>query len=200
MRRPVAVLIAVALVVIAVVVRNRMDSGGGSSAGGKLRLVCTRELESVCNQLGSDVKIDIEDPGTTEATLEKAKENPDFDGWLTPGPWPQIVEDARKSAGAQSLLAVGAPLGATRIGLAVWPDRLTVMKQFCKGEPTWKCIGDLAGTGDWAKAGGPPEWGLIKIGFPDPPTDATGLAALGAATGGYFGKSDLSSTDLDDPG
>src|SRR5438477_837899 len=146
MRRPVAVLIAVALVVIAVVVRNRMDSGGGSSAGGKLRLVCARELESVCNQLGSDVKIDIEDPGTTEATLEKAKENPDFDGWLTPGPWPQIVEDARKSAGAQPLLAIGPSLGGTQIGLAAWPERLAVLVNSCPNHAlSWKCFGDAVG-------------------------------------------------------
>src|SRR5207248_7140003 len=55
------------------------------------------------------------------------------------------------------------------------------------------------GKGTWTAIGGPVAWGSIAIGFPDPPNDATGLAALGAATAGYFGKSDLSSTDLDDP-
>jgi hypothetical protein len=200
-RRPVAVLIAVALVAIAVVVRNRMDSGGSGSAGGKLRLVCTRELESLCDQLGSDVKVDIEDPGTTEAALEKATGDLGLDGWLTPGPWPQIVEGARSIAGAQPLLAMGAPLGATRVDLAVWPDRLAVLLNSCVNhELSWKCFGDAVGKGNWTALGGPQAWGPISIGFPDPPNDATGLAALGAATAGFFGKSDLSSTDLDNPG
>lgn len=202
MRRPVAVLIAVGLIVVAIVVRNRIDSGGSGngSAGGKLKLVCTPELQSVCEKLGSDVDVTIEDPGHTEGSLEKATGDPGVDGWLTPGPWPQIVEAARKSAGAESLLATGAPLGRTRVDLAVWPDRLAVLRQFCKGDVTWKCFGDAVGKGTWTAIGGPPAWGPISIGLPDPPNDATGLAALGAATVGYFNKTDLSSTDLSDSG
>ena len=104
-------------------------------------------------------------------------------------------------AGAQPLLAPAAPLGATRVGLAVWPDRLAVLVNSCPNHAlSWRCFGDAVGKGGWAALGGPAEWGPISIGFPDPPNDATGLAALGAATAGYFGKSDLSSTDLDDPG
>jgi hypothetical protein len=198
----IAVAVAIALIAIALVIRNGMDNGGtNASGGGKPRLVCAPELESVCDGLGSDVDLTIEDPGKTADKLEKAGNAVDIDGWLTPGPWPQIVEDARKSAGAPPLLALGSALGRTRVGLAVWPDRLAVLLGQCPNrQMAWKCFGDAVGKGTWTAIGGPPAWGPISIGFPDPPNDATGLAALGAATAGYFNKSDLSSTDLDDPG
>ena len=155
----------------------------------------------MCSQLGSDIQVDIKDPGSTEATLEKATGDPGFDGWFTPGPWPQIVEEARKSAGVQPLLASGSALGRTRVGLAVWPDRLAVLLGACPSrQMAWKCFGDAVSKGTWTALGGPATWGPIAIGFPDPPNNATGLAALGAATAGYFGRTDLSSTDLDDPG
>jgi hypothetical protein len=201
--RLVAALVAVGLIAVALVVRHGIDSGGGggSNASGKLRLVCTPELEAVCNKLGSDVDVTIQDPGSTQNTLEKATSSPDFDGWLTPGPWAQIVEAARKSQGAQPLLASGSALGRTRVGLAVWPDRLAVLVASCPNRQiSWKCLGEAAGKGTWTALGGPSAWGPIAVGFPDPPNDATGLSALGAASVGYFGKTDLSSADLDDPG
>ena len=201
-RRLVALLVAVGLVVVAVVIRNGIDNGGGgASAGGKLHLVCTPELESVCKGLGSDVDVTVQDPGPLADKLEKATGDPGIDGWLTPGPWAEMVEAARKGAGAEKLLAIGSALGRTRVGLAVWPDRLAVMLAACPNRQIgWKCFGDAVGKGTWTALGGPAAWGQISIGFPDPPNDATGLAALGAATVGYFGKTDLSSTDLDDPG
>jgi hypothetical protein len=197
-RRLIAVIVAVALVVIALVIRNGSDDGG-DGASGKLKLVCAPELESACNALGSDVDVTVQTPGTLADKLEKASGDPGIDGWLTPGPWPEMVEAARKGAGVQPLFAVEHPPARTRIGLAVWPDRLSVLNGACTVF-TWKCFGDVVGKGTWTTVGGPAAWGQIKIGFPDPPNDATGLAALGAATVGYFGTTNFSSTDLDDPG
>src|SRR3954454_17003945 len=101
MNRLVALLIALGLAGVAIVVRNSMASGGSESAGRKLKISCETKLESVCRQLGSDVQVTVQDPGSTEATLEKATSKPDIDGWLTPGEWPQIGETARKRAGTQ---------------------------------------------------------------------------------------------------
>jgi hypothetical protein len=196
-RRLVALGVAIALVVIALVVRNGIDNRS-SGASGKLRLVCAPELEAVCNKLGSDVDVKTEDPGTTADALVKAGDA-SFDGWLTPGPWPQIVEATRN--GLPPILKVSAPLARSRIGLAVWGDRLGVLLTFCPNKQlTWRCLGDAAARGQWSALGGPTTWGQVKFGFPDASTDATGLAALGTATVGYFGKADVSSTDLDDGG
>jgi hypothetical protein len=202
--RLVAALIAIGLIVVALVVRNGIDNGGGNSAGGKPRLVCAPELVSVCNKL-SDVDVTIEDPGTTADKLEKADNDLGIDGWLAPGPWSEMVVEARTRNQKTPGLTVGQALGRSQIGLAVWPDRLAALAHACPpATPAipWKCIGEVAGKGDWKSVGGPTEWGTIKIGIPDPVSSATGLAALGAATVGYFGKdpATLSSTDLDDPG
>ena len=191
-----------ALIAIALVIRNRMDSGGSTSSSGKPRLVCAPELESVCNKFRSDVDLTIEDPGKTASDLENAGDSLGIDGWLVPGPWAEMVVEARARNQKAPLLTPRPALARSQVGMAVWPDRLNAMTQFCKGAPSWKCIGDIAGKGDWAKAGGSADWGQIKIGIPDPTKSATGLAALGAATVGYFGRdpATLSSTDLDDPG
>lgn len=192
-RRLVALLVAVGLVVIALVIRNGIDNGGGNSAGEKLKLVCTPELQSVCAGLGSDVQATVEEPGVTADRLKTA-DTAGIDGWLTPGPWPQIVAGEREAAGLAPVLKVGPALGRSRIGLAVWPDRLIVLNRACPGLP-WRCIGDVAAKGTWAAVGGNQQWGLVKIGFPDASTNATGLAALGAGTTGYFGSAPINIGD-----
>src|SRR4051812_13301853 len=205
-RRVLAAVVAVALIVIAVVIRNGMDNGsdGGSAGGGGTpRLVCTPELERVCAALGPDVDLKIEEPGVTATKLEQATTDTGIDGWLAPGRWGEMVVAARKAASKDPLLKIGLPLARSQIGLAAWPDRYSVLIKSCaNAQISWKCVGDVAGKGTWANAGGPPEWGQIKIGFPDPVNDATGLAALAASTAGYFGKApgELSSADLDDAG
>jgi hypothetical protein len=199
MRRLVAFGIAVALIVVAVVVRHRIDNGSGG--GDKLRLVCAPELEEACRSLGSDVDVSVEEPGTTADRLEKAGNDLGVDGWLTPGPWPQIVAEARQRDGKDPGFQLR-PLGVrSRVGLAFYGDRFGVLHNFCPNhDVNWHCLGDAAVRGKWSDIGGLPGWGAVKFAIPDPSDDATGLAALGAATAGYFGKTTLSSTDLDDAG
>ena len=95
MRRIVALVVAAGLVAIAVVVRGQMNGGGGSggSSGGQLRLVCSPDLDSVCNSLGRDLDISLEEPGATTDSFVKAGLSR-VDAWLTPEPWPDIVEAA----------------------------------------------------------------------------------------------------------
>ena len=206
MRRLLALGVAIALVAIAVVIRNGIDSGrnggnGSGAGGGKLRLVCTPELEEACRSLGSDVDVRVEEPGATADVLESAGNDLGLDGWLTPGPWPQIVADARRRDGKDPLLDVKQMTVRSKIGLAVWPDRLAVLRGFCPNhDVSWHCLGDAAARGKWGDIGGQATWGPVKFAIPNPSTNATGLVALGAATAGYFGRADLSSTDLDNTG
>ena len=195
MRRLVALLVAVSLVVLAVVIRNGINDGGGT----KLRLVCTPELASACNGLGSNVDVTVEEPGITADRLEKVGAN-GLDGWLTPGPWTELVQQARIRAGNPAPLSPSLALARSPIGLAIFPDRLARLVTACGGQPSWKCIGDTAGRVNWSAIGGPAEWGDIKVGIPDPTQDATGLAALGAATIGYFGTADPIAIDVHNDG
>src|SRR4051812_43547034 len=173
-RRLVALLVAVGLVVLAVVIRNGIN-GGSSSSGKALRLVCAPELAKVCNALGAG-EVDVEEPGVTADRLEKASTDLGLDGWLTPGPWPEIVREARQRAGKDPLLSVGSPLGRSRVGLAVWPDRLPVLMGPCPNRTlTWRCLGDVASKVQWTAVGGPAAWGAIRFGIPDPTSNATGL-------------------------
>jgi hypothetical protein len=91
-------------------------------------------------------------------------------------------------------------LARSAIGIAVWPDRLAKLGPACGGQPGWKCVGDVAGKGSWNAIGGPPNWGVIKVGIPDPTQTATGLAVLGAATIGYFGTADPTAIDIQNDG
>jgi hypothetical protein len=198
MRRIVALLAAAALVVIAIVVRNQIDSGGSTGGGtGQLRLICSPDLDSVCRSLGRDLDISLEEPGATTDSFAKAGLTR-VDGWLTLEPWPDIVEAARQQAGLPPAMSIRHALGRSPIGLAVWPERLAVLRRSCPAPITWHCIGDVAGKVQWTAVGGDPGWGLIKVGVPDPMNDATGLAAVAAATAGYFGRTDVSSLDLQD--
>jgi hypothetical protein len=80
-----------------------------------------------------------------------------------------------------------------------WNDRIAVLRSHCQSQVIgWKCVGDAAATpGGWAAIGGRPEWGPVKPGHADPVND-DGLLVLGQGAAEWFGRSDLSSIDLDD--
>ncbi len=183
------------MVVGSLAVRSGLDqsSGGGGSGngGGELRLVCATELAAVCDALGkTKAKVLVEPAGVTAARL--STDSPtgpaSLDGWLVPSPWPEIVQSARKRSGLEPQLKAGATLGRSPLVLAVWPDRLGVLRQRCAGgQVTWRCFGDV---------GGQPA-AQVKPGHADV-DEAVGLATVGAATAGFFGRTDLIRADLED--
>ncbi len=63
----------------------------------------------------------------------------------------------------------------------------------------WRCLGEAAATdGGWAAVGGRPEWGPVKPGHASPATDGVGALVLGQAVASWFGRTDLSTVDLED--
>jgi hypothetical protein len=63
------------------------------------------------------------------------------------------------------------------------------------------CLGVVAGKRLWRDVpGAKPEWGPVKIAVGDASQEAVGLIAAAAATVDYFGRADLSTADLEDPG
>ena len=195
--RILALVAAVAMVLVALAVRDRMDEDE-ATGGQPLRLVCATELEDVCRELAeaeAEVDVVVEDAGVT---LDRLRDGPGtgVDGWLTPGPFPQMVQELRRLAGRPAVFTeVSDPLARTRLGLAAWSERSRRLT--CPGEVGWRCIGDAAGR-PWSEVGGEPVWGPVKTALPDPGRTATGLLSLGAATAGFFGRTDIASVDLDD--
>jgi hypothetical protein len=197
-RRVVALVGAVALVLVAVVVRDRLVGDEGGS-GGDGTVVCPTELADVCEQAAGDLDVRVEDAIETADSLVAARraDEVDVDMWLVPRPWAEAVVDARARANAEPLLGdpVG-PIARSPVSLVVWDEREAALEGgSCNGALTWRCVGDAADR-PWDEVGGRPHWGEVRAGLADPGS-ATGLMVLGGATAGYFERSDYASNDFD---
>ncbi len=207
MKRVGALLVAAALIVLAVWVRNRLDDSGspGSGPNGTATgtLVCVTELDAVCRALGekhADLTIRVEDEATTEQTLISASfdaANPPFDAWLTLQPFPEMVAEQRARALLPAVLGdTGPSLARSPLVVAVWSDRRAVLDSNCAAGLSWKCIGDNAGR-SWIDLGGSVAWGSVKPSHSVPDASASGLLVLAQATSSYFGRSDFARNDFD---
>lgn len=167
MKRFLALLVAVGMVVGAYVVRQRIDEddGGGTSVGavddeGPVELVCIPELATACRD-GT-----VEDAATTIDRLVSGDD--DIDVWLTLEPMPAMVDLLREQAGREPLFQES-------------PERVaaTVLGEVGAPECDWRCIGE----------------GDARLGAPDPDS-ATGLLIAGAATVGFFGTDAVATNDF----
>ncbi|MEY2477155.1 MAG: hypothetical protein QOG87_2470 [Actinomycetota bacterium] len=199
--RLLALAAAVAMVVGALAVRNRMDDDKVSRST-ELRLLCATELEAACDAIEDDpdssVTVTVEEVGTTLDRLAEA-DVAGFDGWLTPGPFPQMVRETRKADGHTALIdRVSRPLARSRVVIAMWKERATALATRCVDRAVeWKCLGDAAGR-PWKDVGGRDTWGSVKTALPDPTTTAAGVVTLGAATATFFGQPDVGSLDINE--
>ena len=64
----------------------------------------------------------------------------------------------------------------------------------------WQAIHDAAtAAGGWPELGGEPGWGFFKLVVPNPSRNVGGLAAMIAAAGEYYGRTDISVEDVVNP-
>lgn len=207
MKRLLAALAAVGMVVGAVVVRDRIDGGSGAGDDDALQLLCGTDLAAVCEALAAAddrLEVTIEDEGLTADRLSGGR--PDelgVDAWLTAAPWAGIVADNRATAGVE-----GDPVTSTSDVLARSPativalrDRAAALAASCVGSVTWSCIGEVAGR-PWSDVGGEATWGSVRPGLSAPET-GSGLAVLSQAVSSRTVSVDLPAdwarNDLDDP-
>ncbi len=67
------------------------------------------------------------------------------------------------------------------------------------GEINWQSIHDAAvAKGGWPELGGDPGWGLFKLVVPNPRRNVGGLAAMIAAAGEYYDRTNISTADVTD--
>lgn len=197
MKRLVAVLVAVGMIVGAWVLRDRLDGDGGGGSGGgddveQLRLRCATELERACRALADqldDVVVSVEDPGTTSDTLVELPQgdDPGFDVWLADGPWAEITADNRGFANVDGQV-LGEPSGVLARSPAVivtQAARAEQLAEACEGTPTWACIGRQPTS--------------LRVGLPSPER-GDGLVVLAGAVASELKTTSYSATDFDTPG
>lgn len=201
MRRLLAVLGAVAIVVAAVIVRGLIegddptgDDGGGDD--GELVVVCATELVVHCRAL-TDVTVIEEGAAQTATALvdtdADVDTHVDVDAWITTSAWTEVV--ASRQPGA--LGAVEA-LATSPVVVAVDPNRTEAVRALCETGPVWRCLGDQAGAA-WADLGGDARWGSLKTGLPNADA-ALGLPVLASVAAGFFGDTEFASNDFDAQG
>jgi hypothetical protein len=174
--RVLAVLVAIGMVVGAVYLRGRIDdedNGGASgNGGGNGQLVCDPVLEAACRAVSDDVV--VEDAATTAERLLDA-DRADFESWVTPGPWPAMVDALRSSDGRPALFDDGGQVVASsRMALVAPPE----------APPDWRAVGDAVGGGD------------LRLGWRNP-TTGLGVLQVGAFAVGFFDGPDFATNDFD---
>lgn len=201
MNRPVrqlgALVLAAALVVGAIVIRQRIDGNGQPSSdggsGAAITLVCDPLMADACKGV-PNASVTVEGPAVTAERLI-AREPLGADAWVTSDLWTSIAAD-RLSGSAW--LADGAKvLGAANPILVGQAARLDPLAAHCGADPlTWRCVGDNAGK-TWSDVGVPNLNSKIDIGYPLA-TTTIGLADVTAIVSSYFKGTDFATNDLDD--
>ncbi|MCU1499413.1 MAG: hypothetical protein JWM47_3366 [Acidimicrobiales bacterium] len=145
-QRILAGIAAVALILVAVVVRAQLadggSSGGGREAGGKPVVACTPDLQPVCDALVADGRIAA---GTDPIDLDRGAADPDpaVDGWITWDPAPGIANFDADAAGVDKPWGRGRALGSSALAVAI---RATGGPQLPAGctqiRFTWPCLTD----------------------------------------------------------
>ena len=179
------------MVVLAVVIRARIDDdgsgggGGGSDDGDSFVVACASELAAACRSLQDDsgVEVVVEPAGRTADAV--ANDDPAFDAWLVPQPWPAMA-DLGRGQGQAPVFADPGPVVARSplLVVAVREDRGSAAP--CQERrASWRCVGDSASGG-------------ARVIWLDPATSATGALQLGAVTVGFLGSTSISTNDFTD--
>jgi hypothetical protein len=91
------------------------------------------------------------------------------------------------------------PLATSLLTWGIYDSRAAVLEQGL-GEISWNTIHDAAiAPGGWGELGGENDWGYFKLAIPSPRKNVSGLQAMVAAAGEYYGKTNISVEDVTNP-
>jgi Ca-activated chloride channel family protein len=91
------------------------------------------------------------------------------------------------------------PLVISLLTWGIYDSRVDVLEEGY-GEISWNTIHDAAlAPGGWGELGGQPDWGYFKLAISNPRKNISGLAAMVAAAGEYYGKTNISVEDVTNP-
>ncbi len=196
MKRALAVVAAVGMVLVALFVRGTFSDGGGASGGGggggstpdDLTVACPPELAEACRSAFGDGAV-IASAGTTLDQI--AQGTIEVDAWLVSRPWAEAAQadfpgevDSVTTTGAQSPIVI-----------AIWSDR----RQFLAGDGCERpfglgCLGDVAGRSFSDLGASFPE--DVAVGLTDLST-MSGFDVVSGGASSFFGRDDYASNDFD---
>lgn len=191
-KRFLAVLGAVAMIVVAVVVRNAIDDGGGSSGsgpGGTVTIACAEDLTAACDALDGAAGVTVQREKAADTAAALGKDAPaGVDAWLTTSAWSKVVDVQRRFDGLDPALGTATTLARSPVVLVVDKGVRSQLAdpQRC-GTVGWACLGQQAAIARPSHAS---------------PDTAAGLVELAAATTGWFeatGKRTFDRGNFDDP-
>jgi hypothetical protein len=91
------------------------------------------------------------------------------------------------------------PLVISLLAWGIYDSRAEVLESKY-GEISWHTIHDAAlAPGGWAELGGQPDWGYFKLAISNPRKNVSGLQAMVAAAGEYYGRTTIAVADVTNP-
>lgn len=91
------------------------------------------------------------------------------------------------------------PLVISLLAWGIYDSRAEVLEQRF-GEISWQTIHQAAvAPGGWGELGGQNDWGYFKLAISNPRKNISGLAAMVAAAGEYYGKTNITVEDVTNP-
>jgi Ca-activated chloride channel family protein len=92
------------------------------------------------------------------------------------------------------------PLVISLLAWGIYDSRAQVLEGEY-GDISWQAIHDAAlAPGGWGELGGQNDWGFFKLAISNPRKNISGLAAMVAAAGEYFGETNIGVDEVTDPG
>lgn len=196
MKRLLALLAAVGMVVGAILIRQARDERGDDASDGSgsgrdaVSLVCSTELRPACETLEADVdgiEVRIEAPGrTADRLVDPEARAAGFDLWLVDAAWPGIVADNRRVANLSGRVLADASdvLARSPALLMVRSNQRDRVAGLCEDGITWTCVGDPSNR--------------VTVGL-EPPDDG-GLAVLAGAVADHLDTAAYAANDFEDGG
>ena len=91
------------------------------------------------------------------------------------------------------------PLAISLLAWGIYDSRAEVLEDRF-GEISWHTIHDAAiAPGGWGELGGESDWGYFKLAISNPRKNISGLSAMVAAAGEYYGKTNITVEDVTNP-
>jgi hypothetical protein len=177
--------VAVAMVVGAIQLRQRIDDGadGGNAddsaqtEADPAEIVCATEVAIVCDGVGQTAAAPA-----TAAQVIADPENAPVGVWLTAGPWGEVVNGEVGRRGGQPPFDEMRVVARSPLVAVLHTARAQALRARCP-QVTWRCLGDAATE--------------LRIGA-RPASESEGLLVRAAALGGFLENPDYVRNDIDE--
>jgi len=185
----------------------------------EVRIVCALPIESFVQEAarrfnnenhkleGHLIKVSVEpmDGLTAMGRWEREEMTPIPTAWIPDSRYlVELVNATYKEKRGRDIFLTGGeyrtrPIAISLFSWGIYSSRAEVLRAKY-GEINWRVIHDAAiAKGGWPDLGGPADWGYFKLVVPNPRKNVGGLAAMVAAAGEYYGKTDISVADVTNP-